>query len=100
MTETCGMIDNNLAGLIHTIIVIIKIGVPVLLIIFGMIDFGKGVIAKNEDEIKSSRKIFTKRLISAILVFFVITIIQLIVNTMEEKKEIWQCANLILNGKN
>ena len=76
--NVCGAIDNNLAELIHTAIVIIKFAIPILLIIFGMLDLGKGVIASKEDEIKSGQHMFIKRLISAVLVFFVVTILQMI----------------------
>lgn len=101
----CGAIDNNLAGLLHTVITIVKIGIPILLIIFGMLDFAKGVIASKEDEIKSGQQMFMKRLISAVLVFFVVTIVQLVIGLVDDKNDanesdIWNCANLILNGGN
>ena len=100
----CGAIDNNLAELIHTIITIIKIGIPLLLIIFGMLDLGKGVIASKEDEIKKGQQMFIKRLITAVLVFFVVTIVQLVIGLADDKNEsdesdAWKCANLIMNGK-
>ena len=104
MNDICGLIDNDLAELIHTIIVFLKIVIPVLLIIFGMLDFGKGVIAKKEDEITAGRKIFIKRVISAVLIFFVVTIVQLTINIFDDKNDtgtsdIWDCANMILNGE-
>ena len=100
----CGAIDNNLAELLHTAIAIVKVAIPLLLIIFGMLDLGKGVIASKEDEIKSGQRMFIKRLISAILVFFVVAIVQLVIGLVDEKNmndesEVWECANLILNGK-
>jgi surface polysaccharide O-acyltransferase-like enzyme len=100
----CGAIDNNLADLIYTIITIIKFGVPILLIIFGMLDFGKGVMAKKEDEIKAGQNMFFKRVISAILVFFVVTVVQLVVNFVDDKNgssesSAWRCANAIMNGR-
>lgn len=36
----------------------VMIGIPILLIIFGMIDLGKAVIASKEDEIKKSNEGF------------------------------------------
>ena len=104
VNSVCGFIDNDLAELIHTAITILKIGIPVLLIIFGMLDFGKAVIANKEDEIKSGQHIFIKRTISAVLVFFVVTIVQLVINAVDDKNiddqsDAWNCANLILNGK-
>ena len=102
--NVCGAIDNNLAGLIHTAIVVMKFAIPVLLIIFGMLDFAKGVIANKEDEIKAGQHMFIKRLISAVLVFFVVTVVQLLIGLADDKNDTdesdtWKCANMILNGK-
>lgn len=102
--SVCGAIDNNLAALIHTVIVIMKFGVPILLIIFGMLDIAKGVVASKEDEIKKGQGMFIKRLISAALVFFVVTIVQLVIQLADDKNDtgesdVWQCANMIMNGK-
>ena len=101
----CGAIDTNLAELIHTIITLLKFGIPILLIIFGMIDFGKGVAAKKEDEIKAGQNMFFKRVISAILVFFVVTIVQVVINFVDDhagssESSAWRCANTIMNGRN
>ena len=38
------------------VIPIIQIGIPILLIIFGMLDLGKAVVAGKEDEIKKTLK--------------------------------------------
>ena len=95
----CGLIDNNLAELIHTIIVILKFCIPILLVVLGMLDLGKGVIASKEDEIKKGQQMFIKRLISAVFVFFVVTIVQLVVGFVDDKNSgVMDCVNLILNG--
>lgn len=96
----CGLIDNNLASLIHTIIIILKFAIPILLIIFGMIDLAKGVISSKEDEIKNGQRLFIKRLIAAVIMFFVVTIVQLLVGLVDDKNSgVWECANLIMNGE-
>ena len=105
INDLCGMIDNDFAELIHTLIVIIKFSVPILLIIFGMLDLGKGVMAKKEDEIKAGQNLFIKRLIAAVLVFLSVTIIQFAIGLVDDKSagddsDVWRCANAILNGKN
>lgn len=79
----CGGLQNpipfKLVYVIHLIILLIQFGVPLLLIIFGMLDLGKAVIASKEDEIKKGQQMFIKRLIAAVIVFFVIAIVQLVV---------------------
>lgn len=69
-----------LATLIHTIIQLIQIAIPIMLIIWGMLDLGKAVIASKEDEIKAAQKLLIKRVIAAVLVFLVVTIVTLVLN--------------------
>ncbi len=60
ITMNCGAtsltIDSMLPQLVTTAVNLIKIGIPVLLIIFGMMDLGKAVMAQKEDEIKKDGK--------------------------------------------
>ena len=48
------------ADITKTIINLIKIAIPVLLVILGMLDLGKAVMAQKEDEIKKATNIFEK----------------------------------------
>ena len=107
---TCGgiAVPDSLFNLVATIIRIIKIVVPILLIIWGMLDFAKSVVAKKEEDIKKYQKAFISRLISAVLVFLVITIVQLLVNLLagveqesgegEQTADIWDCSKKFING--
>ncbi|MGE5455831.1 MAG: hypothetical protein ACM3O4_01820 [Ignavibacteriales bacterium] len=72
-------VPTEITGLIRNIITAIQIGVPVLLVIWGMLDLGKAVIAQKEDEIKKGQQVFMKRLLAAAIVFFVIVIVKFIV---------------------
>lgn len=83
---TCGniTIPQRIADLIGTVINVIKIGIPIILIIWGMLDLGKAVMAQNEDEIKKAQQVFIKRIISAVLVFLVVFIVQLVLNLIGE----------------
>lgn len=77
-------IPSKLAHVIYLIIRAIQVVVPILLIIWGMLDLGKAVMAQKEDEIKKGQQTFTKRVIAAILVFFVVAITQLIIGLFAE----------------
>lgn len=57
------------------LIPVIQIGIPILLIVLGMLDLGKAVVAGKEDEIKKNQQLLVKRAISAIAVFFVVTLV-------------------------
>lgn len=92
------VIPDQLANVIATIYDLLKIGVPLLLILFGMLDLGKSVIAQKEDEIKKSQDLFIKRLIAAALVFFVFAIVQLLVSFVggDDSESIMGCIKTLL----
>ena len=99
---TCGdsgtQIPGELVSVIYTIYTLIKVAVPLLLILFGMIDLGKAVISQKEDDIKKQQSLFVKRLIAAALVFFVFAIVQLLVNLVDDG-DYMSCVRDILNKK-
>ena len=67
----CGSftVPGQIAGLISTIVTLIKIAVPIILIILGMLDMGKAVASQKEDEIKKGQKTLISRCIAAAIVF-------------------------------
>ena len=73
---------DNLMPLIRLIrdgvIPLIQIGIPIILIILGMLDLGKAVVASKEDEIKAAQKLLVKRAIYALAIFFVVLIVQVV----------------------
>ena len=91
-------IDVKIANTVKTIILVIQIVVPVVLVIFGMLDLFKAVIASKEDEIKKGLQIFIKRLIAAAVVFSIIAIVKLLVSFVADDPNIMTCANCFLNG--
>ena len=100
---TCGGTNLIFSGtfpyIISTIITVIKIAVPILLIIFGMLDLGKAVVAAKEDEIKKGQQTFIKRAIAAIIVFFVIQIVQIVIRFVSGNSQtIAGCFNCFING--
>ena len=100
---TCGSIDLIFSGsfpyIVSSIVLIIKIAVPVLLIIFGMLDLGKAVVAAKEDEIKKGQQTFIKRLVTAVIIFFVIQLVQVVVRFVSSNDEnIMGCFNCFING--
>lgn len=68
----------NIWQTVGYILMVFKIVIPILLIIFGMIDLGKAVIASKDDEIKKATKSLLFRAISAIIIFFIPTLVGVI----------------------
>lgn len=61
---------------------VIQIGIPILLILMGSIDLGKAVISSDDKAIKESTSKLIKRCIAAIAVFFVVTIVKLLMGVI------------------
>lgn len=61
--------------LVGNILLVFKIVIPLLLIIFGMIDLGKAVIGSDEKAIKEATNSIIRRLIAAVVIFFIPTIV-------------------------
>lgn len=59
---------------------IIQIGIPILLIVMGSIDLGKAVLSSDDKEIKGATSRLIKRVIMAVAVFFVVTIVTVVMN--------------------
>lgn len=59
---------------------LIQIGIPILLIVFGTIDLGKAVLSSDDKETKAAQGRLIKRCIYAAAVFFVTTLVTLLMN--------------------
>ena len=67
---------------------IFKIVIPIVIILFGMIDLGKAVVASKDDEIKKSVKSLVMRAIAGVIIFFIPTIIGLIFGIVGDFSEV------------
>ena len=104
VSDACAQIPDGIFNVVSLIVKGVQIVVPVLLIIWGMIDFAKAVIASDEDKIKAAQKTFIKRLIAAVIVFLTVTIVQLVVKLVGEvggagnDDGIWNCVDKFIDG--
>lgn len=69
---------NSIRGLVNDVLEYPKIIVPILVIVLGILDFGKAVIASKEDEMKKAQSTFIKRVVIGVAVFFIPTILDII----------------------
>ena len=72
--EGLGPIVSVVKGLFN----IIKILVPIALLIMGVIDLAKAVLASDDKEIKAAQSKLVKRAIAAVAVFFAVTLVDAI----------------------
>ena len=80
---------------------IIQIAVPVVLVIFGMMDLFKGITAQKEDEIKKGQQLFIKRLIVAALIFFMFVIVKVVISVAADATgaRIIKCTECFIENK-
>ena len=106
---SCGggmiVVDSIIPNFVSTIVTIIKIVIPIILIVLGLLDLGKATIAQKDDEIKKAQMTFIKRIVAAILVFFVVAIVQLIFGLLNKAAgdngngtSITSCIDCFING--
>lgn len=93
--KVCGELSPFLT-LVGYVVTIIKIVIPLLLIIFGMLDVGKSVVASKPDEVNKSLKSFAMRCIAAILIFFIPSIVGVLLDAVYQTGETdasgWRCC--------
>jgi surface polysaccharide O-acyltransferase-like enzyme len=66
------------------IVTVIKIAIPLLIIILGIIDFGKAVVAAKDDKMKDSAKSLGRRLIAGVVIFFIPSIVMWLFESLTE----------------
>lgn len=77
----CGniAINSTYVQIIRVIVMFLKIVVPIILIIMGMLDFVK-VLFSKEAKIGEGFKTFFLRMVSATLLYFMVPIVELLLN--------------------
>lgn len=94
--------------LIYEAIKILMILIPIGLIVFGLIDLGKAVIAGKEDEMKKAQGTLIKRVLYAALVFFIPFIVGLVMdlvaksggNDVSNTNDWSECWNTVRGSNN
>ena len=96
----CGnaQIPAPIPPIIRTIVNIIKIATPIVLIIMGMLDMLKAVTASDENKLKDAQNKFIKRLIPAVLVFLVISIVQFLVSIVDDNNSAVNCISCLIGN--
>ena len=80
MLVSCGgfEFDPILPGITSLIVTALKVLIPLALILLGMLDLGKAVMANDEKVMKEAQGKLIKRFIYAVLVFLVVALVQLV----------------------
>ena len=80
LADLCTTELKTILGLVNTILNLIKYAIPIVLIVLGTLDIAKVVTAGEgkDDDVKKATKKFTTRVIYALVVFLIPTIISLL----------------------
>jgi hypothetical protein len=98
--NTCeDMFTDELINEIKKILKYIKILVPILIIVLGMVDFGRAMLASKEEEMKKAQSTFIKRLIIGVVIFLLPTIINSVLDLAQTawKDDTLKNSNCIIN---
>ena len=100
LDNVCGLIPSEIANTIGTVYNILLIAVPVMVVLFGVIDFVKAVASGKADDISKNTSTFIKRLITGIIVFFVLALVKLVVNLVQTDNTngVADCLNSIFGN--
>lgn len=85
--DACGGLGPIVKVIRRGVFPLVQIGIPILLIIFGTIDLGKAVISSDEKEVKAAQGRLIKRFIYAAAVFFVVTLVTVVMNIVAQGGE-------------
>ena len=77
-------IDAMIPTFISNIVTLVQIAIPVILIFLGMLDLGKAVTSNDEKQMKEAQKTLIKRIIYAVLIFFVIAIVKFVFGMLDD----------------
>ena len=77
--DNCGGL-GNIVALVKSILNIALILIGVVLVVLVIIDIAKAIIASEEKEVKGYQKAAIRRVIYFVIIFFVVTVINVIFN--------------------
>lgn len=84
-------------SVIGKVLDIIKIVVPIILIIMAIVDITKSIVSQDDSKMSKSTKTLVKRLISAVIVFFIVGIIQFVCGLVNNNSLDETCMGIISN---
>ena len=97
----CGYIPESVAEVLYSFYIIIKIIIPILLIIFGILDLGKVVVTGDDKASKGYVRRLISRFIAAIAIFLLPSMVRLcfnLVNTDDARIAV-TCMDSVINLK-
>lgn len=99
---SCGNLKNIpslLPEVLSIVYVVIQVAIPIVLVILGLMDLFKAVSSNKEDEMKKAQGMFVKRLVAAVLVFFVFAVVKLVISVAAKDSDgLFKCMDCFIKG--
>ena len=92
-----GPIPTAFPMLTRALIRLVQILAPIVLIILGSIDFAKAVASSDADFLDKAKKKFVRRVISAVAIFLVFTIVKFIIANISSDNDAVNCLECFIN---
>ncbi len=89
------LIGSDMQKLLKNVVNVLRIMIPIILNVFGVIDFVKAIFANDEDKMKKAQSIFIKRLIIGVVIYLIPTVLKLILTVAHN---IWPVIDNTLCG--
>lgn len=99
--NVCGInnVPENVPMLTSGLYNLIKIAVPIIIIVMGIVDLVGAVSAADIDKMKKSQKKLITRLIAGVFIFLIMAIVQFIFKKVDRGETgFWNCMNCILSN--
>ena len=79
--ENCKeLIGDKMSDLLKNVVKVLRILIPIILNVFGIIDFAKAIFAGKEDEMRKAQLKFIKRLIIGVVIYLIPSLLKLVLN--------------------
>lgn len=88
MLDVCKLdLDPMIPSFTTLLVNAIKIVIPIVLIVFGIIEMFRAATANDEKVMKEAQKKLISRIIYAVLIFFIVAIVQLVFSVLARSSE-------------
>lgn len=91
-------IDMIVPSFTVSLINLVKVAIPILLVAYGMIDMAKAIMSNDEKQMKESQNKFIKRIIYAVVIFFIVAIVQLVFGMLADASNKGSQGNVSKNN--
>ena len=97
--KECGCIPVSLTDLTRWLYFILKVMGPAIFVIIGAVELMKAMTAQDEKAVQGALNKLIKKLVAAVMIFFVLLAVQWVVELLAKDSEgTMQCVNYFLNG--